>query len=459
MKRKFKILILTISVIAMLFAFAIVSSAAVPETFDDSLDKNTSWFGESDYTEYSNWLIALRDNDGRQLAYFMLYSDVGSAIYREYGNSQVSIEEFSHLYQSNDFYFIDMVVNYVNFFNYLNNNSYDSLGEFGELREFQYARDVYLSLKNSYTQSDLDNAVAEYKNSTEYKLDVLEEVKKITGGESEGLEVFYDDYTQILGAPSVVEGFIPFGENKSLYLGVAHGERLAFIVDSSMLREFCSLNNISNRSEFVMYVRNTYLSRTPEGEYGYPGLTDNQYYEIENVVENSDLSNSDFDNLFSTALNYFEITSDIVDSRYNEGKLEGVEEFKNSEEYVNSLDFAKTSGVEEFKSSEEYSNILNFAKTSGIEEFKNSTEYNEALLSKYNEGHSVGTSSGITAYKSSSEYKTALSDKYDEGYDVGFSEGEKSFDFGPIIVGILVLSSIAIGLIIYNQKRRKKYRR
>lgn len=129
------------------------------------------------------------------------------------------------------------------------------------------------------------------------------------------------------------------------------------------------------------------------------------------------------------------------------------------EEYEADIEASKLTGVEEFKVSEEYLNTLNFAKTSGVEEFKNSTEYNEALLSKYNEGHSVGTSAGMTSYKSSSEYKNALSEKYNEGYDVGFSDGEKSFDLAPMIVGILVLASMAICLIVYNQKRRKKYRR
>ena len=186
------------------------------------------------------------------------------------------------------------------------------------------------------------------------------------------------------------------------------------------------------------------------------------YFESKNIFDFSTFNtwrqNLDADDDFAKFIKYT-VTEEIYNNMFNFDEAPEITEDDLTAKYTEGYSQGKIDGAIEYKSSEEYTNTINLAKSAGVDEFKTSDEYASALNSKYNEGHSVGTSSGITAYKSSSEYKTALSDKYDEGYDVGFSEGEKSFDFGPMIVGILVLASIAIGLIIYNQKRRKKYRR
>ena len=235
---------------------------------------------------------------------------------------------------------------------------------------------------------------------------------------SEGFEFYSSDYTQALCAPSVSEIIIPFGDNENLYICTLRGIRCGLIIDSFALQKICFLHDVSNRTEFVNFLRE-YRSLTPEGEYVYPNMTQEISLEIEAFLDYSDITSSEYDDLFMAALNHTEISSSDLGNKYNEGKLAGVEEYKSSDEYINSINSAISSGVEEYKSSDEYTTALNnkysAGYTEGIEAFKVSKAYTDALDLQY----SNGKVAGVTEFKNSVSFANTLKAEYEEGYDAG----------------------------------------
>lgn len=435
MKKKIKILLVVISICVVFFALAISSSAS--SYVDDS---NFSYSGSVYVTSYSNTdnnfdskspenfgAVYLTDNDGS--AFGFLNIEFWEQLMTEY-NVQDSSGFASLRDKLIELGYIEDSSNWSSFWNY--SESYYN---------------AYLSYKNQITNDDLDeryeagkvDGVSEYKESSQYTLDIMEEVKKITGGNSEGLEAFYDDPSSMLGAPSMREAVIPYGEDKSLYMMTLTGSRIALVVDSSILRDFCSLNSLTNRSEFYDFVTETYVEESSEGEYVYSGLTgderSNIYYFLMDL-------NSGFDELFLEALNYSEITSENLDERYETGKTEGVTEYKESEEYTTVINNSYSNGY-----------------SIGVSEYKESTEFTTLLKAKYNDGFVAGTAEGALSYVKSEAYKTALSDEYDKGYDDGFTEGESQINVAPLIGGVLIICAFSLPSVILHVVNMRKFKK
>ena len=270
----------------------------------------------------------------------------------------------------------------------------------------------------------------------QFQEEVLAEVNKITGGKSEGFEVFYSQPGQMLEAPSTTEAIIPYAENKNLYVSVSRGSdaKTSLVVDCSLLREFCTINNVSSYSEFVDCLDDNYISQTPEGEYGYGDVGEDTRMWIESLWNAMATSEEYYGDLFMQALNYSEIT------------LEHLEE-------------AKAGAVEEYKSSDDYTSTINLAKTAGVEEYKKSDSYASVLTTKYNNGYSEGLAAGELSYKTSSENKAALEGEYNKGFDTGFVEGQKKVNVGPVIAGVCILAVVSLALVIVTRKKKNKFRR
>lgn len=258
---------------------------------------------------------------------------------------------------------------------------------------------------------------------------------------SSHLDVFYEDSSNLLGAPSCTEGLIPFGEGKSLYILSLMGEKRGLIVDSSLLQEFCSLNNLSSVSDFTSYLY-IYYATTPEGEYQYPGLSDFERESISNFANGFYCS----EDLFQEALSYKRITSDTVIEKYNQGKVEGVEEFKSSEEYTNVLNNRYSTGYAE-----------------GIEAFKVSKAYTDALDLQY----SNGKVAGVTEFKNSVLFANTLKAEYEEGYDAGVLDTQgvntknETTKLISILIGVIgfgILFTAVLSAVGAFKKKRAKRR-
>ena len=290
MKRKFKIIFAIVAVMAMLFAFAISSSAS---TYD-SLGSLESGHLSSSVNDGYYFYRIVAGNGFYNVAYFASYE---SSFYDAFGHYDLSIEEVNaFLDEENEFYnegfwYADFVIDYPVFFELMDNDH--DLGLFGEVEEVKSAYKVYSALKLGYTQSELDSALADATK---------------------------DMYTQ---------------------------EQLEASVSQA-------------------------LATVPSEE--------------------------------------------DLEAKYNEGKLDGVTEYKESEEYAS------------------------------------------VLLTKYNDGFVAGTAEGALAYAKSEAYKTALAEEYDKGYDDGFVDGEAQIDVAPII-GFVVVLGLAIGaLVVVKVIQKRKLR-
>ena len=113
-----------------------------------------------------------------------------------------------------------------------------------------------------------------------------------------------------------------------------------------------------------------------------------------------DMSESDY-NYF---INYTSISQEDLTAQYNQGKIDGVTEYKDSEEYSSILEGKYTEGY-----------------GVGYNAFKESAEYESALETQYK----LGSSTGVKNYIASEEYTNALQAEYDNGYEAATSENEQ----------------------------------
>ena len=150
---------------------------------------------------------------------------------------------------------------------------------------------------------------------------------------------------------------------------------------------------------------------------------------------------------------------DRLIAQYEQGKIDGVIEFKSSSEYTTEISEAKQQGADEYKQSNDYHSSINLAKNVGVEEYKKSDAYASVLNDEYNIGYSEGVSAGEISYKASNEYKAALSDEYDDGFDDGYVEGQQKVNVGPIIAGISLLGIVCVVILIITRKNKKQRRR
>ena len=113
---------------------------------------------------------------------------------------------------------------------------------------------------------------------------------------------------------------------------------------------------------------------------------------------------------------YQSYVAEITAPTYEDGKIEGVTEFKASEEYENTINEAEQNAIDGFKSSVEYNAMLqgeyNRGKDEAVENYKSSPAYKNVLDVKYQ----TGLADGKSNYIESNEYIEALQGEYDKGF-------------------------------------------
>ncbi len=421
MKRKFKILIMAISIVAMLFAFTVTSNAAVGESqdyqiyydFSENLDFNETFFEE----------VAI-DYDNNKTLHFLLIQ----------GSSDGFIVDPSVL---RDFCNFNNISNYDEFVNYLRDcyleKIYDESGELIGYKNPELAERYYGFIEEGLAGAEFDDYFLEALNYSKItQEDVNEAIAKALkeGNLNPNNYLVYipSDATVADVAEGTEESFVAQELVEGsfsyfiVYLNGGHMEKIV-VANALEFQEFCKKHEITDLGSLMTKVSELQEIVTYDNYEAYEWLNSLSVWS---------------ESLFDFFYNYDPLTQEEYEAELNAEKLAGAEEYKSSEEYINTINLAKESGIDEYKASDEYASLLN---------------------SKYNEGHISGTAAGITAYKSSTEYKKALSAEYDEGYDSGFEDGENTFDFAPLIVGIVFLGAIAITLVFINKKRKKKYRR
>lgn len=141
---------------------------------------------------------------------------------------------------------------------------------------------------------------------------------------------------------------------------------------------------------------------------------------------------------FNYYRNYTEITQEDLTVQYNQGKTDGVTEYKESEEYSNVL-----------------STQYNQGKTDGVAEFKDSKAYETVLAVE----RSIGASEGVANYLDSTEYADTLQAEYDKGYDDAESEKASNMlgtALGSIGIVVFVLLGVWLWLTLSKKKKRRR---
>ena len=171
----------------------------------------------------------------------------------------------------------------------------------------------------------------------------------------------------------------------------------------------------------------------------------------------------------SECLSYFIVyekyLAELNAPTYEEGKIDGVTEYKTSNEYTNTLNEkyveGKADGMLEYKASSEYFNELNQkyteGKTEGVTVYKNSTEYKNTLSAKY----STGFADGKANYVESEEYTEAMQLKYDEGFEAGTNEAQTD-KLGTTLLSIVGSSLLGLGIVwvvkrFTSKNKRRRY--
>ena len=158
-------------------------------------------------------------------------------------------------------------------------------------------------------------------------------------------------------------------------------------------------------------------------------------------------------------------TQEDLTTQYNQGKTDGVTEFKESEEYTNILsskyEEGKTDGAEAFKSSDEYSQELQAEYTKGYgvgyEAYKDSAEYESALNTQFN----LGSSTGVKNYLESEEYSNALQNEYDNGYEAATTEDNQKRAKNMLgtalgISGALIIVLLCVYFFVGRKARKRR---
>lgn len=164
----------------------------------------------------------------------------------------------------------------------------------------------------------------------------------------------------------------------------------AYYINPYEFQKWCK--DVSGKENLSYDEFKTYMSASSdEGLYSVAGYWSNDLYGF----------NEEF---FNTLYNYKSITQEDLTAQYNQGKTDGAEAFKSSDEYSQELqaEYTKGYGV-------------------GYEAYKDSAEYESALNTQFK----IGSSTGVKNYIESEEYSNALQAEYDNGYEAATSENEQ----------------------------------
>ena len=127
-------------------------------------------------------------------------------------------------------------------------------------------------------------------------------------------------------------------------------------------------------------------------------------------------------------------------------------------EYYAGFESGKITGVNEFKGSTEYRQTLNNeytnGKTAGVEAYKSSADYENALAVKY----STGLADGKSNYIESNEYAEILKAEYDEGYQAGNDEANKNNLVSSLLslAGTSLLGFVIVWIVKKFSRKRKR---
>ena len=154
---------------------------------------------------------------------------------------------------------------------------------------------------------------------------------------------------------------------------------------------------------------------------------------------------------------YWTFTHYIIESYSNEiwNCCEELLARQNAPTYEDGISQGKIDGVAEFKASEEYKSQYTTGYTEGVSNFKLSEEYKEALLLE----KQIGQAEGKSLYLESEEYENALQAEYDNGYDTAVkdqSKAEFKTEFVTLIGSLGLIILVLSVIFVFSKKKHKR---
>ena len=164
---------------------------------------------------------------------------------------------------------------------------------------------------------------------------------------------------------------------------------------------------------------------------------------------------------------------------YNDGILDGADEFKESNEYQETINNSKTEAVEQFKQSIEYKETLESIRVEAdeyaVDNYLKSSEYEATKDSCYAAGSNVGytnaysdlcsdvyyrgVADGYSSFRGSNDHMADMDSSYRMGYDDGVStERKNAVNPGAVIALMIILFVLLAVLISLFQIKKKKLR-
>ena len=163
---------------------------------------------------------------------------------------------------------------------------------------------------------------------------------------------------------------------------------------------------------------------------------------------------------------------------YNDGLLDGEDNYKNSEDYQNVINEENQKAIEEYFNSEEYTSAMESLKTeienTAVQQYKEGDEYKASIDSTYivgsengvasayekaaDEMYNLGKAEGFNEFRNSQECVDVMDSCYGQGWKDGENHAnENAINPGGVIVTvILILAGSALLLVLSRIKRKKK---
>lgn len=346
MKRKIKLLFIAISICAMLFAFAISSSA---------------WSEHP--TEYGTGYAVLMTSDNEYVAYVWRNNESNPSVSVDFSMDLSNIRSYTLSNNFTDIYTDEEIFTFIE----------------------EYIASVKASMtEGMFTQDDVDSAVDEA-------------VAKALA--DAGLAMTSDIFIFPLN-DNIPDSYIyetVMSSTASFYWCVFENYSIGIVeyADSSSVEEPW-IYIVDGARAFYEDITNNVETKTVDNIYSY--LDSKQEYSLDSwaYYHCVELYNA-------VGASLVEVPSaDDLQAKYDEGKVAGVTEYKSSEEYATALNnkysAGYTEGIESFKSSEEYTTALNSKYNDGFVAgtaegalaYTKSDAYKTALADKYDEGYDDG---------------------------------------------------------------------
>ncbi len=165
---------------------------------------------------------------------------------------------------------------------------------------------------------------------------------------------------------------------------------------------------------------------------------------------------------------------------YNDGLLDGADNFQKSDEYTNILEENSTQAIEEYLKSEEYTSAMESLKTeieeTAVQQYKEGDEYQGALDSAYTVGSengvasayekaadevfALGVAEGFNKFRESQECVNVMDSCYGQGWKDGENyANENAINPGGVIVTVVLLIAGSAVLLVLSKVKVKKKRK